>query len=144
MSSKEPYSGEGSISRPSTIASSSPTGATTSGTAAPNVVRTIQHPVPKNEAQKDFLQHLEDLGIVPPPELPEIPIRLQDLPRHTSEFPNFMHSNFRAKYTDPQKLAERPKGFTTTGREVVVKINAFPVTKWPLKKVFQYDVSSES
>lgn len=39
-------------------------------------------------------------------------------------------------------LPERPKTTNKTGREVVVKLNTFAVTEYPVKPIYQYDVSS--
>ncbi|PYH87772.1 Piwi-domain-containing protein [Aspergillus ellipticus CBS 707.79] len=43
------------------------------------------------------------------------------------------------KYNIPVETIPRP-GFNTTGREVEVQLNAFPITKYPSRTVYQYDV----
>lgn len=45
-----------------------------------------------------------------------------------------------AKYAIPVKHVPRP-GFNTTGKEIEVSMNAFNITAYPTKNVYQYDVS---
>lgn len=40
-------------------------------------------------------------------------------------------------------LVKRP-GFNTTGKEISVAVNVFPVTQFPTKTVYQYDVRTIS
>jgi hypothetical protein len=44
------------------------------------------------------------------------------------------------QYSDGVTHVPRP-GFNTTGREVELQVNAYPITKFPTQNVFQYDVS---
>ena len=46
-----------------------------------------------------------------------------------------------AKYSVPVDTVPRP-GFNTTGKEIEVKVNTFPIVKFPSKTVYQYDVST--
>jgi eukaryotic translation initiation factor 2C len=48
-----------------------------------------------------------------------------------------------AKYSVPVGTVVRP-GFNLTGKEVEVQMNAFAVTNFPSKTVYQYDVSITS
>lgn len=45
-----------------------------------------------------------------------------------------------AKYSVPVDNVARP-GFNTTGKEIEVLVNAFPIVKFPSRTVYQYDVS---
>lgn len=45
------------------------------------------------------------------------------------------------KYAVPVETVPRP-GFNTTGKEIEVSMNAYPIVKFPNKTVYQYDVSS--
>ena len=45
------------------------------------------------------------------------------------------------KYSVPVETVPRP-GFNTTGKEIEVSMNAYPIVKFPNKNVYQYDVSS--
>lgn len=45
------------------------------------------------------------------------------------------------KYHVASDIITRP-GFNTIGKEINVGINAFPITHFPTKTVYQYDVSS--
>lgn len=45
-----------------------------------------------------------------------------------------------AKYAIPVKNVPRP-GFNPTGKEIEVSMNAFRITDFPTKNVYQYDVS---
>lgn len=45
------------------------------------------------------------------------------------------------KYAIPREKVPRP-GFNTTGKEIEVSMNAFGITKFPTRTVYQYDVSS--
>lgn len=47
------------------------------------------------------------------------------------------------KYAVPVDTVPRP-GFNTTGKEIEVQMNAFPITKFPNKTIYQYDVSIPS
>lgn len=47
---------------------------------------------------------------------------------------------WRMKYLVPVNTVPRP-GFNTTGREVELKLNAYPITQFPTRSVWQYDVS---
>lgn len=44
------------------------------------------------------------------------------------------------KYSVPVEIVPRP-GFNTTGKEVDISLNAYPITKFPSRNVYQYDVS---
>lgn len=44
------------------------------------------------------------------------------------------------KYSVPVETVPRP-GFNTTGKEVELSLNAYPITKFPSRTVYQYDVS---
>ncbi|GMG04463.1 unnamed protein product [Aspergillus oryzae] len=44
------------------------------------------------------------------------------------------------KYSVPVETVPRP-GFNTTGKEVDISLNAYPITKFPSRNVYQYDVS---
>lgn len=44
------------------------------------------------------------------------------------------------KYSVPVKTVPRP-GFNNTGKEVDISLNAYPITKFPSRNVYQYDVS---
>lgn len=44
------------------------------------------------------------------------------------------------KHEYSQTLMTRP-GYSTTGRDVQVRVNQFKVTQWPNKDVYQYDAS---
>lgn len=44
------------------------------------------------------------------------------------------------KYAIPTENVPRP-GFNNTGKEVEVSMNAFGITKYPSRTVYQYDVS---
>lgn len=44
------------------------------------------------------------------------------------------------KYGVPTEVVPRP-GFNQTGKEIEVLINAFPITKFPSRPIYQYDVS---
>lgn len=44
------------------------------------------------------------------------------------------------KYAVPTENVPRP-GFNNTGKEVEVSMNAFGITKYPSRTVYQYDVS---
>lgn len=48
-----------------------------------------------------------------------------------------------AKYSVPVGTVARP-GFNPTGKEIEVQMNAFAVTNFPSKTVYQYDVSVAS
>lgn len=37
-------------------------------------------------------------------------------------------------------LAKRP-GYNATGKEITVAVNSYPITQFPTKSVYQYDVS---
>lgn len=50
--------------------------------------------------------------------------------RHTDEY---------EKYGVPVDTVPRP-GFNQTGKEIEVMVNAFPITKFPSRPVYQYDV----
>ena len=45
------------------------------------------------------------------------------------------------KYAIPTENVPRP-GFNTTGKEIEVAVNAYGITKYPNRTVYQYDVSS--
>lgn len=45
------------------------------------------------------------------------------------------------KYAVPVETVARP-GFNTTGKEIELQVNAFPIVKFPNKTIYQYDVSS--
>lgn len=45
-----------------------------------------------------------------------------------------------AKYSVPVETVPRP-GFNPTGKEIEVQMNAFGVTSFPTRTVYQYDVS---
>jgi eukaryotic translation initiation factor 2C len=45
------------------------------------------------------------------------------------------------KYQIPVSYARRPAKGNTTGKEVMININSYPVTQFPNKTVYQYDVS---
>lgn len=45
------------------------------------------------------------------------------------------------KYAIPTESVPRP-GFNTTGKEIEVSMNAFGITKFPTRTVYQYDVSN--
>ena len=47
------------------------------------------------------------------------------------------------KYAIPTENVPRP-GFNTTGKEIEVGVNAYGITKYPNRTVYQYDVSSRS
>jgi eukaryotic translation initiation factor 2C len=47
------------------------------------------------------------------------------------------------KYEVPIKTVPRP-GFNSTGTEVELMINAFPITTYPSRTIYQYDVSTFS
>lgn len=54
------------------------------------------------------------------------------------------HLRFRSadeerKYSVPVETVPRP-GFNTTGKEVELQVNAYPITKFPSRTVYQYDV----
>jgi hypothetical protein len=55
----------------------------------------------------------------------------------------FRHLNFiddpDGQFFAPVELARRP-GFNTTGREVTLAVNTYPITQFPTKTVYQYDV----
>jgi hypothetical protein len=38
--------------------------------------------------------------------------------------------------------ALRRPGYNTTGKEVDILVNAYPILKWPTKPVYQYEVCS--
>ncbi|OGM41385.1 eukaryotic translation initiation factor 2c [Aspergillus bombycis] len=44
------------------------------------------------------------------------------------------------KYSVPVETVPRP-GFNTTGKEVDISLNAYPITKFPSRNVYQYDVN---
>ena len=44
------------------------------------------------------------------------------------------------KYGVPTDVVARP-GFNQTGKEIEVLLNAFPITKFPSRPIYQYDVS---
>ncbi|OKL60549.1 hypothetical protein UA08_04065 [Talaromyces atroroseus] len=48
--------------------------------------------------------------------------------------------NVFQQYVDGVTNVARP-GFNTTGREVELQVNAYPITKFPTQNVFQYDVT---
>ncbi|PYH41337.1 putative eukaryotic translation initiation factor eIF-2C4 [Aspergillus saccharolyticus JOP 1030-1] len=43
------------------------------------------------------------------------------------------------KYKIPSETVPRP-GFNTTGKEIEVSLNAYPITKFPSRRIYQYDV----
>ena len=45
------------------------------------------------------------------------------------------------KHEYPDENMARP-GYSTTGRDVQVRVNQYKVTQWPTGDVYQYDVSS--
>lgn len=47
------------------------------------------------------------------------------------------------KYAVPVDTVPRP-GFNTTGKEIEVQMNAFPIVKFPNKTIYQYDVGISS
>ncbi|KAL1982463.1 hypothetical protein VTN96DRAFT_1310 [Rasamsonia emersonii] len=47
---------------------------------------------------------------------------------------------WRMKYLVPVNTVPRP-GFNTTGREVELKLNAYPITQFPTRSVWQYDIT---
>lgn len=51
--------------------------------------------------------------------------------------------NFYQQYLDGIANVARP-GFNTTGREVELQLNAYPITSFPTLNVYQYDVSYSS
>jgi eukaryotic translation initiation factor 2C len=58
------------------------------------------------------------------------------------------HLRFRdaddfAKYSVPVETVPRP-GFNQTGKEIEVQMNAYAITNFPSKTVYQYDVSVTS
>jgi eukaryotic translation initiation factor 2C len=48
-----------------------------------------------------------------------------------------------AKYSVPVETVPRP-GFNPTGKEIEVQMNAFAITNFPNKTVYQYDVSTSA
>jgi eukaryotic translation initiation factor 2C len=44
------------------------------------------------------------------------------------------------QYGVPFESVPRP-GFNTTGTEVELSINAYPISKYPSRSIYQYDVS---
>lgn len=44
------------------------------------------------------------------------------------------------QYFEPVPLAQRP-GFNTTGKEIALSANFYPILEYPKKNVYQYDVS---
>ncbi len=59
------------------------------------------------------------------------------------EAQTFRHYNRETndvKYAVPTMLIKRP-GYNTSGKEIPVFINSFPILSYPTIKVYQYDVS---
>lgn len=48
-----------------------------------------------------------------------------------------------AKYDVSTDHVARP-GFNTTGKEIEVALNAYPISKFPSRTIYQYDVSKDS
>jgi eukaryotic translation initiation factor 2C len=76
------------------------------------------------------------------------PAKLAKLPVHKTnaqELVHFRHLNFNdeppEQFFKEVPMARRP-GFNTTGKEIQVQVNVFPITQFPTKKVYQYDVSA--
>lgn len=65
---------------------------------------------------------------------------------HNDSLPNGLrHLQLRTtdeyeKYRVPVDTVPRP-GFNTTGKEIELSLNAYPILKFPNKTVHQYDVS---
>lgn len=68
---------------------------------------------------------------------------------HNDSLPDGLrHLQFRTtdeyeKYRVPVDTVPRP-GFNTTGKEIELSVNAYPILKFPNKTVHQYDVSDIS
>jgi eukaryotic translation initiation factor 2C len=58
-----------------------------------------------------------------------------------SNFRSYDRSTDTEKYNFPSDLPLRP-GTNTQGKAVEIRVNQFKVIQWPLKDVYQYDVSS--
>ncbi len=59
---------------------------------------------------------------------------------------NLRHLNIAGEadsqqYQVPVEYARRPAKGNTTGREIAIQINSYPITQFPSKTVYQYDVS---
>ena len=57
--------------------------------------------------------------------------------------PFFRHANYgtnEEKYATQLDYPKRP-GFNTTGKDITVAINSYPVIQYPTKNIVQYDVS---
>lgn len=51
--------------------------------------------------------------------------------------------DFGIKHEYPEQNMSRP-GFSTSGRDVQVRVNQYKVTQWPTNDVYQFDVSLHS
>jgi hypothetical protein len=76
---------------------------------------------------------------------PEEPIPADPYLRHPKERERlalgiYADDVWRYQYLSSTSTVSRP-GFNTTGREVDLKLNAYPITQFPTRSVWQYDVS---
>ncbi|KAI9822452.1 MAG: hypothetical protein M1827_000171 [Pycnora praestabilis] len=69
---------------------------------------------------------------------PPKPTRLTDLNRNI-DLPGSAY-NLDHAYEIPTELMARPKVGNTTGKEVVIQLNSFNITRFPNKTVYQYDI----
>lgn len=88
-------------------------------------------------------------NLIEDPDIPETPLTVEMIraPKFDGIIKGFRHLNFYGaddlKNAVPLDICQRP-GFNTTGKEIEVLLNAYPISKFPSKTVYQYDVSSPS